>query len=366
MLQAIRKHEHERILEIGCGEGSLLRALCASPPWIDASCKNCEWLKTISRKSLRDLIPKGFISPKLLVGVDVDQTPLQVARHHLEQAHELQHNSNLNLRLLHCDFRDLPVQEYEDFDVVVASEVIEHLEDDGLTAFCPKVLGELKPRMVILTTPNYAFNVHFEQAAGGFLDPTGRTKRVFRHHYHKFEWTRKEFATWCDEWASKFGYTVKVEGVGRNERHESDGVGHHANQESALASQTAIFVRKQRIARGTGDRPKIIALGEDLDAMVPLYSWKAQMTRMDDEDIDEFRLVIALERLFEGMPSSEAKQKTLEEIWLDEDVKESCDYRLDFLLAWVSRLSEMEDGEVDESPFHIHVSDGGIVHVCMT
>lgn len=32
----------------------------------------------------------------------------------------------------------------------------------------------------------------------GFLDPTGRTERVFRHSDHKLEMTEQEFRDWCE------------------------------------------------------------------------------------------------------------------------------------------------------------------------
>jgi hypothetical protein len=40
---------------------------------------------------------------------------------------------------------------------------------------------------------------------GGFLDPTGRTMRVFRHNDHKFEWPRDEFKNWCISQAEQWG-----------------------------------------------------------------------------------------------------------------------------------------------------------------
>ena len=51
---------------------------------------------------------------------------------------------------------------------------------------------------------------------GGFLDPTGRTTRVFRHDDHKFEWTRDEFKSWCISQAEQWGYDVEYGGIGRS------------------------------------------------------------------------------------------------------------------------------------------------------
>ena len=51
---------------------------------------------------------------------------------------------------------------------------------------------------------------------GGFLDPTGRTTRVFRHSDHKFEWTRDEFKSWCISQSEQWGYDVEYGGIGRS------------------------------------------------------------------------------------------------------------------------------------------------------
>ena len=38
----------------------------------------------------------------------------------------------------------------------------------------------------------------------GFLDPTGRTERVFRHSDHKLEMTEQEFRDWCESAEGEF------------------------------------------------------------------------------------------------------------------------------------------------------------------
>ena len=67
------------------------------------------------------------------------------------------------------------------------------------------VLGRLKPKFVIVTTPNSDFNVIFED---------GSTRQRFRHPDHKFELSRKEFMEMVLPFANKFGYFVEVSGIG--------------------------------------------------------------------------------------------------------------------------------------------------------
>lgn len=61
---------------------------------------------------------------------------------------------------------------------------IEHLDSPELEAVPPAMLGFLRPRVVVMTTPNAEFNVLFPGFTG------------FRHHDHRFEWTRLQFQTW--------------------------------------------------------------------------------------------------------------------------------------------------------------------------
>ena len=63
---------------------------------------------------------------------------------------------------------------------------IEHVLSKDLDELAHKIFSILSPQFIIITTPNYEFNVCF--------GPT-EAKR-FRHYDHKFEWTRKEFQDW--------------------------------------------------------------------------------------------------------------------------------------------------------------------------
>jgi len=132
---------------------------------------------------------------------------------------------------------------------------IEHLHDNELSKFAPTLLGVYHPRLLLITTPSYTFNARFTAPAdgaqpmpsdedsrardGGFLDPTRRTSRVFRHPDHKFEWTIREFEDWCATTARKWGYTVHTSGIGKPV--EEDGWGR--DSELGYATQTAVFTR---------------------------------------------------------------------------------------------------------------------------
>lgn len=122
---------------------------------------------------------------------------------------------------------------------------IEHLPEDILPRFAPMMLGIYHPRLLLITTPSYTFNARFTAPDAppgtrrGYLDPTGRTDRIFRHDDHKFEWTVEEFTQWCEEVAQQWGYEVEVSGVGiASEKDPWD-----RDDQLGKASQVAAFRR---------------------------------------------------------------------------------------------------------------------------
>jgi hypothetical protein len=83
-------------------------------------------------------------------------------------------------------------------------EVVEHVDPPRLSALVASVFGHARPSTVVLTTPNVEYNSRYETMAEGSL----------RHHDHRFEWTRAEFAAWCADVGQTRGYAVRVRGVG--------------------------------------------------------------------------------------------------------------------------------------------------------
>ena len=73
---------------------------------------------------------------------------------------------------------------FEGYDAAVLMEVIEHLDPERLPALERTVFGAARPRTVIVTTPNVAYNVRFEGLPEGQL----------RHRDHRFEWDQDAFA----------------------------------------------------------------------------------------------------------------------------------------------------------------------------
>ncbi len=172
VLAVLKTAGAESVIDLGCGEGNLLRLL------------------------LKD---KAF---KKIVGLDVSPRSLERAaeRLHLQDLPPMQKE---RIELIHGSlmYRDRRLQ---GFDAAVLAEVVEHLDPPRLQALERVVFEFAKPRTVIVTTPNREYNGVW-QSLGGRL----------RHRDHRFEWTRAEFSQWAQGIAAQHAYSVRFLGIGK-------------------------------------------------------------------------------------------------------------------------------------------------------
>jgi small RNA 2'-O-methyltransferase len=89
------------------------------------------------------------------------------------------------------------------FDLAAMVETIEHVDAQRLGDVERAVFGHLRPRHVLLTTPNRDYNpLHG-------LRPGDR-----RHPDHRFEWGRDRFREWARRVAGAHGYRVDFHDIG--------------------------------------------------------------------------------------------------------------------------------------------------------
>jgi len=172
VVEALKARGARRVVDLGCGEGKLLRTLLDEP-----------WLEK-------------------LVGVDVSHRALEVAAERLN-LERLPPRKRARIELLHgsLTYRDARL---EGFDAATLVEVIEHLDLGRIEALARVVFEFVRPTTVVVTTPNAECNVTFADLVPG----------QFRHRDHRFEWTRAEFADWTHAVAARFGYTATLSPVG--------------------------------------------------------------------------------------------------------------------------------------------------------
>jgi 3' terminal RNA ribose 2'-O-methyltransferase Hen1 len=172
VLGVLRDAGAKSVVDLGCGEGKLLRELVKD--------------RTLER----------------IVGMDVSMRALERATDRL-RLNELASSRRKQIELIHGSlvYRD---RRLVGFDAAIICEVVEHLDPPRLAAFERAVFEHARPGRVVLTTPNAEYNVMFAAMEPG----------AFRHDDHRFEWTRQEFQAWARGVAERHSYGVTFASIG--------------------------------------------------------------------------------------------------------------------------------------------------------
>lgn len=172
VMAALRSSGAKRVVDLGCGEGKLLKEL------------------------LKD---KQFGE---ILGMDVSIRSLEIASRRLK-IDDLPSFQAERIKLIHGSlmYRD---KRLAGFDAASVVEVIEHLDPPRLSAFEHVLFQHAQPTTVVLTTPNAEYNVMWDNL------PAER----FRHSDHRFEWTRTEFQMWATRIGEQFNYSVRFVPIG--------------------------------------------------------------------------------------------------------------------------------------------------------
>jgi 3' terminal RNA ribose 2'-O-methyltransferase Hen1 len=175
VVAVLRSAEAKRVLDLGCGEGKLLRVL-------------------LEEKSFTEI-----------VGMDVSYRSLEIASQRLK-LDRMPTKQKERLKLMHGSlmYRDNRLSGYDAATVV---EVIEHLDAPRLAAFERVLFEAAHPKTIVVTTPNAEYNVKFDTLPAG----------QFRHKDHRFEWTREQFQRWSGRISERFGYAVRFLPVGEED-----------------------------------------------------------------------------------------------------------------------------------------------------
>ncbi len=170
--RALAESGARRVLDLGCGEGRLLKALMAEPQFSE------------------------------IVGVDVSVSALARAERRLKLDRlPVRQRGRLKLLQGSLTYRDRRLAGY---DAAAVVEALEHLDPGRLPMLEQALFASAKPEVVVLTTPNREYNALYPGIPDGGL----------RHADHRFEWTRDEFRAWANGVAAAHGYAVSHQPVG--------------------------------------------------------------------------------------------------------------------------------------------------------
>lgn len=157
------------VADLGCGDGELMLRLSQQPAF------------------------------ERVLGIDIDPHVLQNARDRLG-LDLFSTETRLQVRLgsfENADWAESPI------DAAVLLETIEHIDPGRLSRVEQALFGQVRPRLVVVTTPNKEYNVLHGMVAG-----------QRRHPGHRFEWTRAQFNAWASGLATRHGYDVIFSAVG--------------------------------------------------------------------------------------------------------------------------------------------------------
>lgn len=179
---ALQACDARSVLDLGCGDGDFFVRLAAR--------------SDITR----------------LVGIEIDTGAVARLEARLQAEDRAPHTE------IRCGSILSPDPQLAGFDCAVMIEVIEHLDPALLSQLERALFQVLRPRHIILTTPNAEFNPLL-----------GVPAHRFRHPGHRFEWTRARFRDWAQRVAQRNKAGVSIADIGG------------AHPEFGGASQMAIF-----------------------------------------------------------------------------------------------------------------------------
>lgn len=156
-----------RVLDLGCGSGALLRRLLDEAQFTH------------------------------IVALD---TSLEA----LGRVEQLRTSASASgrLTLRHGSFTTAD-DELKGFDAAAMVETIEHIDPAHLSRVERAVFAQMRPGLVVMTTPNREYNELYGMAAG-----------ELRHADHRFEWDRSRFESWAAGVGERNGYRVEFEPIG--------------------------------------------------------------------------------------------------------------------------------------------------------
>ncbi|KII85179.1 hypothetical protein PLICRDRAFT_45333 [Plicaturopsis crispa FD-325 SS-3] len=343
VLDILRRENVTRVVDVGCGEGELLRALSqpafylrpeyetnSTTPVSPASA----YPEEFTNLHCTDIAGLDVLEPDLGFAVEATAPP--------KEDEDVVRWEPLEAKIWKGGL-EVFNPAFMDFECIVSTEVIEHLPEDVLPKFADMLLGVYHPRLFLVTTPSYTFNARFTPPGvterNGFPDPTGRTDRVFRHSDHKFEWTVEEFKEWCTTVAEQWGYDVITETTGRAVQDDPWG----RDAELGGASQNAEFRRRddqESVQKRAQGRQAVLDNREESQQeheLLATHQHTAHPLAQKPAGVAEIA-----DAVWKSMIASREAFAPIEQLWFDKNVSTLCGGWLERLIQAVEQDERFE------------------------
>ncbi|KAJ3096435.1 Small RNA 2'-O-methyltransferase [Phlyctochytrium planicorne] len=328
-MSILRESGAQSVLDMGCGDGALVSVLLNSAAFTK------------------------------LAGVDINPARVKYASELCkpnENDFLYLRERPVTLQLFHGSILH-PDERLKGYDALACVEVIEHLPPECVDLMAQVFLGFYSPKIVVISTPNAEFNVHFPNL--NYMKEGSK----FRDDDHKFEWTRQEFEEWAIWNAGKYGYTVSFAGVGKLS----------VDLNVGCCTQVATFLRKsdeladfhmepannlEHIASiefpyfqetGFSNADIVVDILEELSAR--LYFELATDPDLYRDDDEEMRSL-----LMEKWPRAGEYTTTVEAIWDVLRIRQLCKEK--------SHLYDVIRSEVGLETFRLHSDGSNLTILC--
>ncbi|WP_339799589.1 methyltransferase domain-containing protein [uncultured Marinobacter sp.] len=160
-----------RVLDLGCGSGSLIRLLLGNTRFTE------------------------------ICGLEQSGLSLRQAREMLAEVAP----DDTRVTLRQGSYMDAAL-DLSGYDAAAMVETIEHIDPGRLSEVQRAVFQHYRPAWLIVTTPNVEYNPLYDLRPGQLRDPD-----------HKFEWPRHKFRQWATTVARQTGYSVNFGGIGEED-----------------------------------------------------------------------------------------------------------------------------------------------------
>eukprot|EP00897_Mesotaenium_endlicherianum_P010859 jgi/Mesen1/9801/ME000007S09859 len=214
-MQLIRGCGATSVIDLGCGAGALLTQLasCGYVQRVAGVDTSAEDLQRAA-KAMQSLLGKGCLAEGGSGGTKSAEPAVPAPA------------AQVRVQLYQGSIAE-PADNFKGFDVATCLEVIEHLDEEPLAKVGDAILGGLRPKVCLVSTPNIEYNSIIEstyqdavgQKDSGELEAKGQPNKAngtprLRDEDHRFEWTRAQFEEWAVPLAERHGYSVDFGGVG--------------------------------------------------------------------------------------------------------------------------------------------------------